>query len=112
MIFSSGSGQPQTNASRRASGEPAAMPASIVFSSSASSSSGSTEIGDKAFALPGFRAAATVYGITGKALLKLPEGEWASAEQVRDAVRGRLPAGVYLVKFDGAAQALKISIDR
>ena len=72
----------------------------------------STAISAKDFALPGFRASATVYGVTGKSLLKLPEGEWASAEQVRDAVRGRLPAGVYLVKFDGAAQALKISIDR
>ena len=72
----------------------------------------STAISAKDFALPGFRASATVYGVTGKAILRLPEGEWASAEQVRDAVRGRLPAGVYLVKFDGAAQALKISIDR
>ena len=72
----------------------------------------STAVSAKNFALPGFRAGATVYGVTGKALLRLPEGEWASAEQVRDAVRGRLPSGVYLVKFDGIAQALKLSLER
>ncbi len=64
----------------------------------------------KDFALPGFRAAATVYGITGRALLTLPEGEWSSAEQVRDAVRGRLPSGVYLVRFDGVPQTMKLGI--
>ena len=86
----------------------------IVPTSSSSSeeisSSGSTGIGDKAFALPGFRTAATVYGVTGRALLSLPEGEWSSAEQVRDAIRGQLPNGVYLVRFDGVAQALKLGI--
>ena len=70
----------------------------------------SSAIGDKAFALPQFRTAATVYGITGRALLTLPEGEWSSAEQVRDAIRGQLPNGVYLVRFDGVAQALKLGI--
>ena len=64
----------------------------------------------KNFALPGFRAAATVYGITGRALLTLPEGEWSSAEQVRDALRGRLPSGVYLVRFDGVPQTMKLGI--
>ena len=64
----------------------------------------------KDFALPGFRAAATVYGITGRALLTLPEGEWSSAERVRDAVRGRLPSGVYLVRFDGVPQTMKLGI--
>ena len=54
--------------------------------------------------------AATVYGITGRALLSLPEGEWSSAEQVRDAVRGRLPSGVYLVRFDGVPQTMKLGI--
>ena len=77
-----------------------------------SSSEGSTGLGEKAFALPGFRAGATVYGITGKALLTLPEAEWSSADQVRDAVRGRLPSGLYLVKFDGVSGAVRIPVSR
>ena len=95
-----------------AHGEASLLPEYAPLSSSAetSSSSGSTGIGDKAFALPQFRTAATVYGITGRALLTLPEGEWSSAEQVRDAIRGQLPNGVYLVRFDGVAQALKLGI--
>ena len=83
-----------------------------VSSSSASSSSESTEIGDKAFALPGFRAGATVYGITGRVLLALPAQEWSSAEQVRDAIRGQLPAGVYLVKFNGVSTAVRVPVNR
>ena len=69
-------------------------------------------IGEKAFALPGFRAGATVYGITGKSLLTLPETAWTSVEQVRDAVRGRLPSGLYLVKFDGVSGAVRIPVSR
>ena len=83
-----------------------------LSSSAETSSSGSTEIGDKAFALPGFRAGATVYGVTGQALLALPAAEWSSVEQVRDAIRGQLPSGVYLVKFDGVSKAAKIPVDR
>ena len=69
-------------------------------------------IGEKAFALSGFRAGATVYGITGKFLLTLPETAWTSVEQVRDAVRGRLPSGLYLVKFDGVSGAVRIPVSR
>ena len=72
----------------------------------------STGLGDKAFERPGFRTAATVYGITGRALLALPAQDWSSAEQLREAIRGQLPSGVYLVKFDGATKTAKVSIDR
>ena len=83
----------------------------LVSSSSASSSSqGSTEIGNGAFALPGFRAPATVYGITGRALLTLPAREWRSADQLREAVRGLLPSGIYLVKFEGLRRAVKLPV--
>ena len=81
-----------------------------LSSSAETSSSASSGIGDRAFALPGFRAAATVYGITGEALLSLPEGEWSSVETLRDAVRGQLPSGVYLVKFDGLPRAMKLPV--
>ena len=70
----------------------------------------STGISAKNFALPGFRASATVYGITGQALLTLPEAEWSSAEQLRDAIRGRLPSGVYLVRFNGLPRAMKLPV--
>ena len=39
-------------------------------------------------------------------------GEAEEQDQLRDAVRGQLPAGVYLVKFEGAAQAIRISVDK
>ena len=73
---------------------------------------GSTGLTEKAFALPESGVKATVYGVTGRAILALPAQAWSSQDQLRDAVRGQLPAGVYLVKFEGAAQAIRISVDK
>ncbi|MBP5188389.1 MAG: hypothetical protein J6Z50_04585 [Fibrobacterales bacterium] len=73
---------------------------------------GTTALTEKAFALPESGVKATVYGVTGRAILALPAQAWSSQDQLRDAVRGQLPAGVYLVKFEGAAQAIRISVDK
>ena len=73
---------------------------------------GTTALTEKAFALPESGVKATIYGVTGRAILALPAQAWSSQDQLRDAVRGQLPAGVYLVKFEGAAQAIRISVDK
>ena len=73
---------------------------------------GSTGLAEKAFAQPGFRSPATVYSVTGRALLELPAQEWSSQDQLRDAVRAQLPSGLYLVKFRGSAKAIQLSVER